>query len=83
VSGPAAGDAPALAAALRAMGIPCDVEAREALALIATTAAEVSRFGAAPHREAALALAKRHGFTHVAVELGVDAAGARAPVRRD
>jgi hypothetical protein len=83
VSARSAGDATALAAALRAMGIPCDVEARAALALISARAEHVARLALSRDRATALALAKQHGFTHVAVELSADApADADAPLLR-
>lgn len=78
-----AGDAVALAAALRALGIPCDVESREAMALIATRAEHAARLAAPLERNAVLALASQHGFTHIAVELIADAATAGATLLRD
>ena len=62
-------DAMALAAALRSAGIACEVEARAALALIVASPAEVTRLAADDRRRGVLALARQHGFTHVAVEL--------------
>jgi hypothetical protein len=62
-------DATALAAALRSAGIACEVEARAALALIVASTAEVTRLAADDRRRRVLALARQHGFTHVAVEL--------------
>jgi hypothetical protein len=76
-------DATALAAALRGAGIACEVEARAALALIvAPTAADATRLAADDLRRRVLALAREHGFTHVAVELGVDGTARHAPVLR-
>jgi hypothetical protein len=84
-------DPVALAASLRDIGIDCAVEARERLAVIVVgDAASLER---PERRDAALALAAAHGFTHLALDLG-DAgpdAGAgpaigpddRAAVRRD
>jgi hypothetical protein len=72
-----------LARALGALGYPCDVESRAALALLSMRADVAARLAASPDRGAALALAKEHGFTHVAVELGAEPAGARAAVLRD
>lgn len=83
MSAPASGDAAGLARALGALGFPCDVESRAALALVSTRADLAARLAAAPERAAALALAKEHGFTHLAVELGVEPAGTRAAVLRD
>jgi hypothetical protein len=65
------------------MGIPCDVESRATLALIATQAEHAARLAAPEERVLVLALAKRHGFTHLAVELSPGATGAGAPVLRD
>ena len=78
-----AGDAAALAAALRALNIPCDVEFREALALLSTRAEHAARLAAPQERGAVLALARQHGFTHIAVELITDAATAGATLLRD
>jgi hypothetical protein len=78
-----AGDAAGLARALRALGFPCDVEPRAALAVLSMRAADAARLAASPDRTVALGLAKEHGFTHVAVELGADPGGARAAVLRD
>lgn len=78
-----AGDASALAAALRALGLPCDVEPRAALALISTRAEHAARLAAPQERGAVLALARQHGFTHIAVELSADTAAASAPLLRD
>ena len=72
------GDAAALASALAALGFPCHVEPRSALALLSMSADDAARLAASPDRAAALALAKEHGFTHVAVEIGPG-----APVLRD
>jgi hypothetical protein len=83
MSGPAVGDGAALARALEALGFPCDVESRAALALLAVRAEDAARLAASPHRAAVVALAKEHGFTHVAVELGAEPAGTRAAVLRD
>lgn len=80
---PATGDATALASALTALGFPCDVEPRAALAVLTMRAADAARLAAPAERGVALALAKEHGFTHVAVEIGPDRGGARAAVLRD
>ena len=60
--------ADALEAALRAAGVPCRVEGREALAIV-TAAGESSHFDDDRVRQRALALARAHGFTHLALEL--------------
>lgn len=75
-------DASAFAAALRAAGIACDVEARAALALIVVPAADATRLATDDLRRRVLALAREHGFTHVAVELPADAPEGDAPVLR-
>jgi hypothetical protein len=80
---PETGNAAALASALGALGFPCDVEPRAALALLSMRADDAARLAASPDRAAALALAKEHGFTHVAVEVGPHSGGARATVLRD
>jgi hypothetical protein len=77
------GDAAGLASALGALGFPCNVESRAALALLTMRPDDVARLAASPDRGAALALAKEHGFTHVAVEVGPEPSGARATVLRD
>jgi hypothetical protein len=76
--------AAALAAALRGAGIMCEVEARAALAVIVASAADASRLAGDDLRPRVLALAREHGFTHVAVELGggVDGTADHAPVLR-
>jgi sugar phosphate isomerase/epimerase len=66
-------DATALAAALRDAGITCTVESRAALALIVASTADGQRLADDDLRRRVLALAREHGFTHVAVELGLDA----------
>jgi hypothetical protein len=87
VTAPATGDAPALAAALAALGFPCEVEPRAALAVVSLRSDDAARLAASTVRSAALALARQHGFTHLAVELRAEAQaepdGARAAVLRD
>ena len=70
----------ALAAALQAMGLECRVEPRENLALITSTESRPS-FVDGELRRRVLALAREHGFTHVAIELGPADRG--ATLRRD
>jgi hypothetical protein len=77
------GNAAGLAGALGALGFPCDVEPRAALALLTMRADDAARLAASPDRAAALALAKEYGFTHLAVEVGLEPAGTRATVLRD
>ncbi|MBL8959797.1 MAG: hypothetical protein JNJ98_08090 [Gemmatimonadetes bacterium] len=63
----AAGDAAQLAAALQAMAGEVVVEGRERLAILRPTPA---RYGdVVRQREAVVAAARAHGFTHVCVEL--------------
>jgi hypothetical protein len=75
-------DASAFAAALRAAGIACDVEGRAALALIVAPAADAAWLATDDLRRQVLALAREHGFTHVAVELPADAPQGDAAVLR-
>jgi hypothetical protein len=59
-----------LEAALHALGIVCTVEASDRLAIVLPSN-DASRFDEAGVRAAAIALLRSHGFTHLAVELGV------------
>lgn len=68
--------------ALHGIGVSCAVEARAALAVIVTPAAGIARLASDEHREAALTLARRHGFTHAAVELSGQPADADAALLR-
>lgn len=68
--------ADALRDALRAAGVDSTVEARDRLAIV--TAAP-GAFADPRLRERAVALAREHGFTHVAVELPAEDAGAPLP----
>jgi hypothetical protein len=77
------GNAVALASALDALGFRCEVEPRAALALLSMPPDDAARLAASPDRALVLALAKEHGFTHVAVEVGPGPGGARATVLRD
>jgi hypothetical protein len=80
--GGASADARGLESALQASGVPCAVEARAALAVIVTSAAGVARLTSDEHRQTALTLARRHGFTHAAVELWEQPTGADAALLR-
>jgi hypothetical protein len=71
-----------LAAGLTAMGIPCKVEPRAALAVLMVESGVAQRLTDGELRRTALALAKEQGFTHLAVELAPPAAGANATVPR-
>ena len=73
----------ALEQALAAEGIVCTVEPRDRLAVV--TPLDERSLGllcAAERRRAAAALAAEHGFTHLALELVVDAASG-ASLSRD
>jgi hypothetical protein len=79
------GGQPALEGALAERGLVCRVESRSGLAVLIADQATVAALGDAELRRAALALAREHGFSHVAIELRSDAsAGSRsdAPVSR-
>lgn len=79
------GGQPALEGALAERGLVCRVESRAGLAVLIADEATVAALGDAELRRAALALAREHGFTHVAIELRSGAAtGSRtdAPVSR-
>jgi hypothetical protein len=76
------GNARALADALRGLGVSCEVESRQGLAIITAKPGVAAGLAEADRREAILALAREHGFTHAAVELTADPAGAGAPVLR-
>ena len=75
-------DAAALAAALRGVGVVCEVEARASLALIVVSSTDAARLAADDLRRQVLALAREHGFTHMAVELGVGGTADDAAVLR-
>ena len=62
-------NAAALASAIAELGIACDVEARGGLVLLLPAPESVSKLAEEGTRRAALALARQHGFTHVAIEL--------------
>ena len=53
-------------------GVPCKVETRAGLAVLIATPDVVAKLGDAELRRTALALAREHGFTHVAIELRAD-----------
>lgn len=80
-------NATALAEGIAALGLVCDVEARGGLALLLPAAGSVEKLAEEETRRAALALAREHGFTHVAIELPNDrrtaASDPDAPVLRD
>lgn len=81
-------NATALAAALAELGVQCSLEARGGLALLLPVAESVAMLQAEETRRAVVALAREHGFTHVAIELPSDRRGAGeretdAPLLRD
>jgi hypothetical protein len=61
-----------LCAAVHAAGIPCDVEARGRLAIVIVSASTAHAFADRARRDQLAALGRRHGFTHVAVEVLAD-----------
>jgi hypothetical protein len=93
VTSPERGDrtgrnAAALAAAIAELGVQCSLEARGGLALLMPVEESISALQSPDTRRAVLALARQHGFTHVAIELPNDRRGAGerdpdAPLLRD
>jgi hypothetical protein len=80
------GGQPALEGALAERGLVVKVESRAGLAVLIADAATVARLGDAELRRTALALAREHGFSHVAIELRSDSGGPPrldAPLSRD
>ena len=67
------GGQPALEGALAERGLVCRVEGRSGLAVLIADAATVAALGDVEVRRAALALAREHGFSHMAIELRGDA----------
>ena len=65
-------NASALAAAIAELGVQCALEARGGLALLLPAAASLDKLQDPDTRRAVLALARQHGFTHVAIELPND-----------
>ena len=79
-------EAKALAAAIAELGIRCSLEPRGGLAVVVPLSSSMENFQRADTRRALVALAKQHGFTHVAVELPGDLGAAHdadAPLLRD
>jgi len=62
-------NAVALAAAIAKLGIACALEVRGGLALLLPTPEGAAALQGEERRRAVIALAKEHGFTHVAIEL--------------
>ncbi len=78
--------ATALAAGIAELGIRCSLEPRGRLAVLVPMSSSIERLQGAETRRALVALAKQHGFTHVAVELPDDHGAshdADAPLLRD
>ena len=71
------GGQPALEGALAERGLVVRVEGRAGLAVLIADAATVTALGDVEVRRAALALAREHGFSHVAIELRGDAPASR------
>jgi hypothetical protein len=78
-----AGDASALASALRALDLVCAVESRARLALIVTDADTARCLAEPTRRREVIALARAHGFTNVAVELTATPVPSGASLLRD
>jgi hypothetical protein len=80
-------NATALAAAIARLGVQCSLEVRGGLALLLPVTSSVEALQSPDTRRAVLALAREHGFTHVAIELPSDRRGAGretdAPLLRD
>jgi hypothetical protein len=80
-------NATALATAISELGIRCSLEARGGLAILLPVSSSIEVLQSADTRRAVIALAREHGFTHVAIELPGDRRGAGhdadAPLRRD
>jgi len=81
VTSPERGDrtprnAAALAAAIAELGIQCSLEARGGLALLLPIPESVATLQSPETRAVVVALARQHGFTHVAIELPSDRRGA-------
>ena len=72
--------AASLEGALAELGLRCDIEARDTLALVLGEADVAVALTNAATRRQALRIARDHGFTHLALEL-VDA-GDRATIPR-
>ena len=67
------------AAELSKLGIECSLEMRGGLALLLPTRDGVAALQLDETRRAVLALARQHGFTHVAIELPNDRRKAGTP----
>ncbi|HTK49730.1 MAG TPA: hypothetical protein VL328_17245 [Gemmatimonadaceae bacterium] len=72
-------NATALAREIAALGVRCAVEARAGLALLLPVAESVAALEVPATRRTVVELARRFGFTHVAVELPKDRRTSSAP----
>jgi hypothetical protein len=68
-------NAAALAVAIAELGVQCSLEVRGGLALLLPVQESVAALQVPDTRRAVLALARSHGFTHVAIELPSDRRG--------
>jgi hypothetical protein len=68
-------NAAALAVAIAELGVQCSLEVRGGLALLLPVQESVPTLQLPDTRRAVLALARAHGFTHVAIELPSDRRG--------
>lgn len=66
------GGEPALEGVLAERGLVVRVERRMGLAVLVADAGTVAKLGDPELRRTALALAREHGFSHVAIELRAD-----------
>jgi hypothetical protein len=57
---------------LAEQGVPCKVETRAGLAVLVVTPDVLKKLGDVEVRRMALAMAREHGYTHVAIELRSD-----------
>jgi hypothetical protein len=80
-------NATALTSAIAELGVRCSLEERGGLALLLPATGSVEMLQSPETRRVVLALARQHGFTHVAIELPSDRRGAGretdAPLLRD
>ena len=80
-------NAAALARAIADLGVQCSLEVRGGLALLLLVPESVAMLQSPEMRRAVLALARTHGFTHVAIELPNERRGEErgtgAPLLRD
>jgi hypothetical protein len=76
------GQTNALEGVLAERGLPCRVETRAGLAVLIVSPETMQKLGDAEVRRMALAVAREHGYTHVAIELRSDARGDDASLPR-